>query len=83
MPISIPSKDPFFNNYVTCMEYTRSLTTYRGDCTFGASEQVRLSLYVILYSILQKIIERNFNIVERRLCQSNTTLRDSDKLVPF
>lgn len=41
MPISVPSNDPYYKEkYVTCMEYTRSVTTYRGDCTFGASEQV-------------------------------------------
>lgn len=41
MPISVPNEDPFYKDkYVTCMEYTRSVTTYRGDCTFGASEQM-------------------------------------------
>ncbi|GBP26022.1 Peroxidase [Eumeta japonica] len=41
MPISVPSDDPHYSsNSVTCMEYTRSVTTYRGDCTFGAAEQM-------------------------------------------
>ncbi|XP_059053482.1 peroxidase-like isoform X2 [Achroia grisella] len=41
MPISVPDNDPFFKDKsVSCMEYTRSATTYRGDCTFGASEQM-------------------------------------------
>lgn len=41
MPIAVPSDDLHFKSkYVTCMEYTRSVTTYRGDCTFGAAEQV-------------------------------------------
>lgn len=42
MPITVPYDDPFYKEkYVSCMEYTRSVTTYRGDCTFGAAEQVR------------------------------------------
>ncbi|XP_023933908.2 peroxidase isoform X1 [Bicyclus anynana] len=41
MPISVPDQDPFYKDkYVTCMDYTRSVTTYRGDCTFGAAEQM-------------------------------------------
>ncbi|XP_041988784.1 peroxidase-like isoform X2 [Aricia agestis] len=41
MPISVSDKDPVFKNwFVSCMEYTRSMTTYRGDCTFGAAEQM-------------------------------------------
>ncbi|XP_048007115.1 peroxidase-like isoform X1 [Leguminivora glycinivorella] len=41
MPISVPFDDPFYKKeYQTCMEYTRSVTTYRGDCSFGASEQM-------------------------------------------
>ncbi|XP_039750758.1 peroxidase-like [Pararge aegeria] len=41
MPISVPDQDPFYKDkYVTCMDYTRSVTTFRGDCTFGAAEQM-------------------------------------------
>ncbi|CAH2085530.1 unnamed protein product [Euphydryas editha] len=41
MPISVPSEDPVYGKkFVTCMDYTRSVTTFRGDCTFGAAEQV-------------------------------------------
>lgn len=50
MPISVPYEDPFFKSkFVTCMEYTRSVTTYRGDCTFGASEQVRFQYFFLLF----------------------------------
>ncbi|XP_038220482.1 peroxidase-like [Zerene cesonia] len=48
MPISVPDDDPFFKNkYVTCMEYTRSVTTYRGDCTFGAAEQMNQATHFL------------------------------------
>ncbi|XP_045496325.1 peroxidase-like isoform X1 [Colias croceus] len=48
MPISVPDEDPFFKNkYVTCMEYTRSVTTYRGDCTFGAAEQMNQATHFL------------------------------------
>ncbi|KAM3967062.1 salivary peroxidase/catechol oxidase isoform 2-T2 [Aphomia sociella] len=48
MPISVPDNDPFFKDkYVTCMEYTRSVTTYRGDCTFGASEQMNQATHFL------------------------------------
>ncbi|XP_073952337.1 salivary peroxidase/catechol oxidase-like isoform X2 [Choristoneura fumiferana] len=41
MPISVPFQDDFYKQrYQSCMEYTRSVTTYRGDCTFGVSEQM-------------------------------------------
>lgn len=48
MPISVPDNDPFFKDkYVSCMEYTRSATTYRGDCTFGASEQMNQATHFL------------------------------------
>ncbi|KAL0832124.1 hypothetical protein ABMA28_001591 [Loxostege sticticalis] len=48
MPISVPYEDPFFKSkFVTCMEYTRSVTTYRGDCTFGASEQMNQATHFL------------------------------------
>lgn len=48
MPISVPSNDPFFaKKEVTCMEYTRSITTYRGDCTFGAAEQMNQATHFL------------------------------------
>ncbi|XP_075976370.1 salivary peroxidase/catechol oxidase-like isoform X2 [Anticarsia gemmatalis] len=48
MPITVPHDDPTFkNSYVTCMEYTRSVTTYRGDCTFGASEQMNQATHFL------------------------------------
>ncbi|CAH0399183.1 unnamed protein product [Chilo suppressalis] len=48
MPISVPDDDPFYKGkYVTCMEYTRSVTTYRGDCTFGASEQMNQATHFL------------------------------------
>ncbi|CAG9579728.1 unnamed protein product [Danaus chrysippus] len=41
MPITVSDTDPVYKEQrVTCMEYTRSVTTYRGDCTFGAAEQM-------------------------------------------
>ncbi|XP_046967176.1 peroxidase-like [Vanessa cardui] len=41
MPISVSSDDPIYGKkYVTCLDYTRSVTTFRGDCTFGAAEQM-------------------------------------------
>lgn len=53
MPISVPHQDPFLKNYATCMEYTGSVTTYRGDCTFGAAEQVnQLILYEVFISCI-------------------------------
>ncbi|XP_022826385.1 peroxidase-like [Spodoptera litura] len=60
MPISVPHDDPFYKDkYVTCMEYTRSVTTYRGDCTFGAAEQVRnwfIYLFVLNYSNIKVLM---------------------------
>ncbi|XP_050665220.1 peroxidase-like isoform X1 [Leptidea sinapis] len=48
MPISVPDDDTYFNEkYVTCMEYTRSVTTFRGDCTFGASEQMNQATHFL------------------------------------
>ncbi|XP_026731939.1 peroxidase-like isoform X1 [Trichoplusia ni] len=48
MPISVPHDDAFYKKkYVTCMEYTRSITTYRGDCTFGASEQMNQATHFL------------------------------------
>ncbi|XP_047025775.1 peroxidase-like isoform X1 [Helicoverpa zea] len=48
MPISVPHDDPFYKSkYVTCMEYTRSVTTYRGDCTFGAAEQMNQATHFL------------------------------------
>ncbi|XP_072950076.1 salivary peroxidase/catechol oxidase-like [Epargyreus clarus] len=48
MPISVPDKDPYYKNkHVTCMDYTRSVTTYRGDCTFGAAEQMNQATHFL------------------------------------
>ncbi|XP_028168588.1 peroxidase-like isoform X1 [Ostrinia furnacalis] len=48
MPISVSYDDPFFKSqFVSCMEYTRSVTTYRGDCTFGASEQMNQATHFL------------------------------------
>ncbi|XP_049871278.1 peroxidase-like isoform X2 [Pectinophora gossypiella] len=48
MPISVPHDDPIFkNNFASCMEYTRSVTTYRGDCTFGAAEQMNQATHFL------------------------------------
>lgn len=48
MPITVPYDDPIYKDqYVTCMEYTRSVTTYRGDCTFGASEQMNQATHFL------------------------------------
>ncbi|XP_013194053.2 peroxidase [Amyelois transitella] len=48
LPISVPNDDPFFKDkYVTCMDYTRSVTTFRGDCTFGASEQMNQATHFL------------------------------------
>ncbi|XP_045523859.1 peroxidase-like isoform X1 [Pieris brassicae] len=44
MPISVPDRDPHMN---ICMEYTRSVTTYRGDCTFGAAEQMNQATHFL------------------------------------
>ncbi|CAG9135347.1 unnamed protein product [Plutella xylostella] len=53
MPISIPSDDPFFKSKeATCMEYTRSVTTYRGDCTFGAAEQMNQATHFLDGSLI-------------------------------
>lgn len=48
MPIAVSNEDTYFEGqYVTCMEYTRSVTTYRGDCTFGASEQMNQATHFL------------------------------------
>ncbi|XP_013173904.1 PREDICTED: peroxidase-like isoform X2 [Papilio xuthus] len=52
MPISVPRDDPIFKedknrNAITCMEYTRSVTTFRGDCTFGAAEQMNQATHFL------------------------------------
>ncbi|KAJ0177820.1 hypothetical protein K1T71_006693 [Dendrolimus kikuchii] len=48
MPISVPYDDPFYkDSSIACMEYTRSVTTYRGDCTFGASEQMNQATHFL------------------------------------
>ncbi|CAB3250755.1 unnamed protein product [Arctia plantaginis] len=48
MPITVPHDDPFYKDqYVSCMEYTRSVTTYRGDCTFGAAEQMNQATHFL------------------------------------
>lgn len=48
MPITVPHDDPVYKDqYVTCMEYTRSVTTYRGDCTFGAAEQMNQATHFL------------------------------------
>ncbi|KAJ8719042.1 hypothetical protein PYW07_016598 [Mythimna separata] len=48
MPITVPYDDPFYKEkYVSCMEYTRSVTTYRGDCTFGAAEQMNQATHFL------------------------------------
>lgn len=47
MTISIPDKDPKFSDKATCMEYTRSVTTYRGDCTYGAAEQMNQATHFL------------------------------------
>ncbi|XP_068625509.1 peroxidase-like isoform X2 [Battus philenor] len=57
MPISVPSDDPIFTgggkkSDVTCMEYTRSVTTYRGDCTFGAAEQMNQATHFLDGSLI-------------------------------
>lgn len=41
LPIDVPANDPAFKNRRPgCMSYVRSVTTYRGDCTFGPAEQM-------------------------------------------
>lgn len=40
-PIIIPDDDKFFSRHLhRCMNYVRSATTFRTDCTFGHIEQV-------------------------------------------
>ena len=39
-PIRIPEDDPFWRGSITCMEFTRSLTSPNLDCSFGFKEQV-------------------------------------------
>ncbi|CAK1579399.1 unnamed protein product [Parnassius mnemosyne] len=53
MPISVPNDDPFLKDKrVTCMEYTRSITTYRSDCTFGAAEQMNQATHFLDGSLI-------------------------------
>ncbi|XP_077288379.1 salivary peroxidase/catechol oxidase-like [Arctopsyche grandis] len=41
LPLSVSRKDPFYgSHWVSCLTYTRSVTTLRSDCTFGAAEQM-------------------------------------------
>ncbi|CAH2040567.1 unnamed protein product, partial [Iphiclides podalirius] len=48
MTIRVPDDDPHFDGRsTTCMEYTRSVTTYRGDCTFGAAEQMNQATHFL------------------------------------
>ncbi|KAI5631374.1 peroxidase domain-containing protein [Phthorimaea operculella] len=49
MPITVPENDPIFKigQFSSCMEYARSATTYRGDCTFGAAEQMNQATHFL------------------------------------
>lgn len=41
MPISIANNDPFYSSRrMTCMNYVRSVTAMRPDCSFGPAEQM-------------------------------------------
>ncbi|KAK7872169.1 hypothetical protein R5R35_001733 [Gryllus longicercus] len=41
MPIEVPQNDPFYSRrHMTCMNYVRSVTAMRPDCSFGPAEQM-------------------------------------------
>ena len=43
IPICVPEDDPFYRNHgIKCLNFVRSVTTPRDDCSLGHAEQVRL-----------------------------------------
>lgn len=48
MAISVPYDDPVYGpKSVDCMDYVRSVTTFRGDCTFGPAEQMNQATHFL------------------------------------
>lgn len=46
--MSVSRKDLFYGErWVSCLPYTRSATTFRGDCSFGAAEQMNQATHFL------------------------------------
>ena len=54
-PIRVPEDDPFWRGSITCMEFTRSLTSPNLDCSFGFKEQVDIFSKGITETLKEKI----------------------------
>lgn len=52
-PIEVPKKDPFYAKFGrTCMNYVRSVSSIRQDCSFGPMEQLNQATHVIDASMI-------------------------------
>ncbi|XP_063226524.1 peroxidase-like isoform X2 [Bacillus rossius redtenbacheri] len=52
-PISIASSDPFYSQFrVQCMNYVRSVSAFRSDCSFGPVEQLNQATHFLDGSML-------------------------------
>ncbi|KAJ8880166.1 hypothetical protein PR048_016632 [Dryococelus australis] len=53
LPISIPNNDPFYaQSRVQCMNYVRSVSAFRSDCSFGPAEQLNQATHFLDGSVL-------------------------------
>ena len=52
--ISVSNNDPDYGKHgVRCLNYVRSMTVIKSDCTFGPAEQVCACDILIKYAVLQ------------------------------
>ncbi|CAF4829679.1 unnamed protein product [Pieris macdunnoughi] len=81
MPITVPDWDP---DMTVCMEYTRSVTTYRGDCTFGAAEQMNQATHFLDGSHIYGANSRDAaSLREKSGGLLKTSIVDDEELLPL